>query len=344
VDFVLGRGLQLVGRVLDPQGRPAAGALVRSGKDEWPQEAVTDALGRYRLGGVARAEEVWVSAVHAWWSGEGTAVVPGESPTLRVGDLRLSPPDFPLRVRVVGPSGEPVPGARVRLVTGMPEMREGACVGWVGNSPDEVHCVRFTGATGEAWMDPPPPGSSRLQATTPGTGGAALDLRVEPGVELPSVRMVLRPEARIRGEVVDPRGQPLGSARVTGGALITLRSVGAEPDATATWIPRWYHSCDRDGRFDLRGLPARVPLVLVASAPYFHDARLALDGDASALRFVLEPKDENLLSEIEATRVALEEIRQAASGGQDESALEERFRRLREQLADLESRYRALPK
>ena len=126
------------GRVLDPDGKPVAGAeiFVRhntefgwSAVDPAPKGqkgrvAASDADGRFRFD-LDKASSDWPYGDEpAWHQAQIAAVVPGlamawvEAGSLLKGDeatLRLVRDDVPIRGRVVDPQGRPIAGATVRL-------------------------------------------------------------------------------------------------------------------------------------------------------------------------------------------------------------------------------------
>ncbi len=126
------------GRVLDPDGKPVAGAeiFVRhntefgwSAVDQEPEGqkrrvTVTDADGRFRLD-LDKASSDWPYGDEpAWHGAKIAAVAPGlavawvDAGSLLKGDeatLSLVRDDVPIRGRVVDPQGRPIAGATVRL-------------------------------------------------------------------------------------------------------------------------------------------------------------------------------------------------------------------------------------
>ncbi len=125
-----GEGVTVAGRVLDPDGKPTAGAHISWGQGERPADkapqppyarrAVTGADGRFRFTAPAadfvgeRRERLQVVADAV---GFGPGWVEGLT-TADAGDLtlRLVKDDVPLRGRVFDLEGRPVPGAVVRVL------------------------------------------------------------------------------------------------------------------------------------------------------------------------------------------------------------------------------------
>jgi RNA polymerase sigma factor (sigma-70 family) len=130
--------LPVRGRVLDPNGRPVAGAeiFVRHNtefgwsavdpapKGEQGRAAVADSEGRFHFD-LDKASSDWPYGDEpAWHKAQIAAVMPGfavawvEAGSLPKGDdtvLRLVRDDVPIRGRVVDPQGRPIAGATVRL-------------------------------------------------------------------------------------------------------------------------------------------------------------------------------------------------------------------------------------
>jgi hypothetical protein len=122
--FALFPAGQVVGRVLDDVGRAVAGALVRVrypgeirrvvyGQEEG--NVHSDDFGYFRLPFVARGQPFVIEAVTEdrlpAFSDAATIIEPSMAEIV----VRLERPGERVRVRVLGPGGEPVPGAVVRL-------------------------------------------------------------------------------------------------------------------------------------------------------------------------------------------------------------------------------------
>ena len=105
----LQRGLTVTGRVIDKDGLPIAGALLRTKFFNALREAKTDANGEYRLtGGAPAMAKIVVSA-------QGRATDMKElriGPDLEPVDFRMQP-GGKVRIRVLDENGKPVPKARI---------------------------------------------------------------------------------------------------------------------------------------------------------------------------------------------------------------------------------------
>lgn len=99
----------VLGRVLLPGGRPAAGAEVSIPGEE-DVTAISGGDGAYRLDGIEPGERILVATHPGHEASRNLRVAPGEN---RV-DLTLEPDGLrEVRGRVLGPEGEPVAGAEV---------------------------------------------------------------------------------------------------------------------------------------------------------------------------------------------------------------------------------------
>jgi hypothetical protein len=108
-ETVLYRGISVIGRVMDSQGRPIAGASVRLGQHFWSPAITSDADGRFRFRNLT-ATDTFVTVQAAGHAPEARSV--------RVRD-RLAPIEFRLgpgrriRGKVVDLQGRPLAGASV---------------------------------------------------------------------------------------------------------------------------------------------------------------------------------------------------------------------------------------
>ncbi len=135
--------------------------------------------------------------------------------------------------------------------------------------------------------------SQQIAARAPGYGAAARYLRIAEdgswklpactageesikGTGTPWVELALVPELRVRGSVVDERGQPLANARVSvEGFYHVLPSVAARDFAVA--------ASDEHGRFELAGLRSDVGHSLLVEAAGFAHELVELEADTTEL-------------------------------------------------------------
>lgn len=228
----LERGLSLRGRVWEADGRPAVGVSVTvrpAGEEslravaavlQRPLATTTDGYGQFSLTGL-RAGKVLVEAQ----SPEGgrdrvTVDLTGDAEV----ELRLAPPGV-LEVKVVGPQGEPIAGAKVELF-----------------APNADSSSRLTDGAGTARFEDVTPGTyfvsaaaegyaaSQEQATVSAQAPAAVTLKLARGGEVLGVVRGLSPQELARCQVwvrtsraqVSPRdgtfhlkGVPLGQQQLT---------------------------------------------------------------------------------------------------------------------------------
>ena len=157
-----GEWIEVRGRVVDPQGRPAAGAAVRTyyrGRDEVP-ETTTGPDGRFLLrvrpGGinsVLRSRDMysWVIA-SAPGFGPGWASAVREPGAPDEATVRLEVDGPPIEGRIVDLEGRPVAGARVR-VEHLWFAREAQPVGLARTGPGQRHRGPLAGPRSTAGVD-----------------------------------------------------------------------------------------------------------------------------------------------------------------------------------------------
>lgn len=258
------------GRVLDPQGRPAAGAAVLVisqspnpkglPRTEEPVEIKTDAEGRFRvpllalgrIGLAVRAQGFVPAAL------DGLTLAPGKG----VADLGTISLEAAARLagRVVDPSERPVSEAQIRI--------EG--------KPGGAEPQATTGPAGQFVLEGLRAGETlSLRVSRPGYAAVNLDPITLPAEE--PVTVVLRPAARVSGTVVDEDGSP-----VAGASLLLTRDSRVLGAATA----------DAGGRFAVEGVEPAT-LTLTAMAPGFlpsvqSDLDVPQGGELADLEVILE--------------------------------------------------------
>ncbi|MBL8800613.1 MAG: hypothetical protein JNN27_01345 [Planctomycetes bacterium] len=224
IEFRVGAGTAVAGRVLDPSGRGVSNAWIWiDGYDGWTAFAECDSAGRYRIDHVSPGSSLIATAPELAPS-EATEV-----PDFRVNELEH---DFKLRgaaARVLGQildrDDQPVPGAAVTLC-----LDGSGC--WRTTSDDEGRFVHHSATPGEGWLNvwSPyfAPASKRIDVT--------LDRRNEHIVRLET-------GAELSG-VIELEGVPVEGARVMVGS--------GEPD----WNIWGLATTDASGHYRLSGLPS----------------------------------------------------------------------------------------
>jgi protocatechuate 3,4-dioxygenase beta subunit len=216
-----GARAELRGRVVDPDGEPVGDAFVVAARG--PAAALgdgdpvlTDVDGRFVLGGLVDAAHT----VRAYRRGGGEALVEGARPGADL-TLTISP-----TLEISGT----VAGADLFAVTVLDE----------GGRP--LRSERFDRTAGRWALDGLVAGRYVLRADAP--GGAAGLLPVDLVDARGDLRLELRPPGRVRGRVVDADHAPVADVQV---------HVLAPPGPFAPPAPQ---RSDRDGRFELTGVPA----------------------------------------------------------------------------------------
>lgn len=121
------------------------------------------------------------------------------------------------------------------------------------------------------------PGPLGVFAIAPGYGFGGQHLNISPGDTLPDLTIVLSPEDRISGRVLDPKGKPVEGARITRIALLAPSKVGI-PLAKLALLGFEEPVSARDGRFRVEGLPKGGTVALKTGHPDF--AQEGVDGIA----------------------------------------------------------------
>jgi Carboxypeptidase regulatory-like domain len=189
------------------------------------------------------------SQVHATLTEVPVRKAPGQT----VARVRLEVPDTAMRGEVVDEEGEPVVGARLRALG-------------PGTSPRAA-----SGEKGKFELRGLSPGEWTLEASADGRQSEPAVVRFEEGHPAEGLRLVLRPQLEMSGQVVGPAGQAIP------GALV-YASLDQEDRLLAGMMPR--STTDVSGVFRLR-LPAGTAGVrLLVLAPGFALRQLRADARA----------------------------------------------------------------
>jgi protocatechuate 3,4-dioxygenase beta subunit len=243
--LTLRKAIVLDGRVIDPEGKPVAGAKIVAGTlfrhmtdrlfthEEMkgmaePGAAVTDAEGRFRIGEILPGERFNLYVKRSGYVGAtlGGIRATGDRPLEVV--LR---PEATVAGRVLDEAGEPVPNATVRL---LPEVRR---IGF-----EDFQGTTSTGPDGRFLLRELDAGPVRLVAAAKGRGTAELDLTLGAGQELKDLAVTLRTEGpTLEGRVFDGRGLPLAGASVSVLPVLPLPEGGSA-------------TTDENGSFRIEGL------------------------------------------------------------------------------------------
>jgi protocatechuate 3,4-dioxygenase beta subunit len=206
-------GTAIEGVVTDSAGSPVAGAEVIARSNEpvrsWFQEPeppspyLTGTDGRFRIVDLRRGDHVDLEIHHpAYAPAQALAV---EVPTPEPLHVELKPARS-LAGRVLGPRGEPVPGA---LLSRIEELRIG------GGSQGSAFTLGQTGADGTFRVTGLAPGTLNLEVSAGGyrtrrTGG----VQIPEDRDIEHFEVTLEPGVILAGRVLDSLGEPVGDASI----------------------------------------------------------------------------------------------------------------------------------
>jgi protocatechuate 3,4-dioxygenase beta subunit len=219
----------IAGRVLRPDGRPAAGAEVRAASRNHGASVVSDVKGRFTLGVPAGRYAVLAALSGAAAAAPSPVDVAAGAVTPGL-ELALGTA-AEVEGAVVDAAGAPRPGAAVELLA---------------HGTGEVIARATAGADGRFRVAGLAPAPYDLRASAPGATPAFLPgLSPRPGEPFPA-RVTLAGLGGVAGRVIDPAGRPLA------GVHVRLVSRG---DGLAGLAPRELRS-GFDGRFRFEGVEA----------------------------------------------------------------------------------------
>lgn len=234
---VLDSAVQLIGRVVDPEGVPLAGVRLRtvSRSERWGpprtglSDSVTDAEGRFALRDFRSGESVSIFTEHPGYADSRLSNV--EVPAPEPLEIVLQPA---ARIRgiVLDPQGRPVENAQIRA--------DRTAQSWGFGRPS----TNRTDSEGRFTVSDVEPGEITVMAWAEGyLRDAMVHLDVAPGGRIDGVEITLHPGATVSGQVTGPDGEPLIQARVHLVRQDSPRSPGDGMELT-----------DGDGRYRLDGI------------------------------------------------------------------------------------------
>lgn len=188
---------------------------------------LTDARGEFVLGFEGPAWRFYLAARRRGFRRTGRFVSLPRAPFLEPVGVLLLVPDAPVRGRCVDWDKRPIAGAEIRA------FQEHEPAPW--NSP-----VTRSGDDGSFCLEQCPEGDFVVTATRE---GRVPTFHRRGAADTDELELLLAPEVRLPGKVVDDAGAPVAGARV---------SVRENVDFTP--IPPSAATTDSDGRFELRGL------------------------------------------------------------------------------------------
>lgn len=260
--LVLQSGKEIDG-VLRKRGKAVAGGVVHiGGPGMFPQRAQTaERNGRFRIGGLQLGMY------------ELIAVAPGLSSGF-VDHIHLDS-DTKEDAHTVDLDMKPAPVVTLRFRGRRSSSEVESGVVTIASRPAHVLALNALIHDGEATIDFLPPGEYWIRVRTPGfmphegrfwvtKDGGEIELHLKRG-------------ASIEGEVLDQANNPIRGARVR--AVVETESGGhydlnngvfevfhrlARPDGTPFWWPTSSYSTDRQGRFEISGVPEGEVTLVVA--------------------------------------------------------------------------------
>ncbi|MHC4820660.1 MAG: carboxypeptidase regulatory-like domain-containing protein, partial [Planctomycetota bacterium] len=247
-------GAMLTGRVKGPDGHPLEGATVRhvpkgDGNDwslRWrlgrATPTMTDAEGVFKVTNVETGALIVQFAHPKFLSSSRNDVTAEEGGSVDL-DAQLEAGKT-LEGKVVGPDGQPFPGARIDI-NRQGDLPSGADPYY--QAPDDLS----TAADGTFSVEGVMPGSYRLMATADGAADSE-PVTVDAGGQ--PVTLQLATAYSISGKVVSRDGQPVGNARVT--AMLKKGDVEEQVQSTNT---------NREGAFILEDVPGGTYTVKAAA-------------------------------------------------------------------------------
>jgi protocatechuate 3,4-dioxygenase beta subunit len=264
-DLSLFPGASLYGFVLDPYGRPVAGAVVRAEAEytgAGQEGERTDATGRFELIGIAVGDYTLIARHPDFAPGVTTSVAIERGADTRV-DVTLAR-GVPVTGRLLGADDAPVAGSLT-----VQELNGRA----VGRSLAEVLRAE-TGADGRFRLEKLPPGSHALGAVAAGYARTRVDFDVGARAAVVDVGdVLLETGLSIPGRVSDASGGPIPDAEITafgprGSGMVEARS-------------------GPDGRFLLAGLVQATYWVRVGASGFGQIQRSVAVGE-EGVEFVLQ--------------------------------------------------------
>ncbi len=270
-------GLQIEGLVMGSQGRPIAGAEVaafqgyapRGPTGEGSRTAITDAGGRFRIGGLPDGRVEVTAAADGYAESHLKGVDPSADDMLEIELNRGAT----LTGRVVDSRGDPV-AATITLFNAEP--------GPFATSGASVHPGVQTDAEGRFRFDLLRPGTWRASvfAFTGGGSTESTPIHLRTGEVREIELLVANYDGQVVGVVTDQLGNPLEQTEVT----ITTFGGGSQPGSS------WTTPVDPRGRFELQPVPTGNARI-VASHPEYRETErdITIDPGTNEVSLVLEP-------------------------------------------------------
>lgn len=377
LNLVMRPAASVAGRVLGPDERPVAGASVsavpvkeRQGMDfdgmfAGPPSSITLADGTFLIDGVAAGGKVrLVARREGFVDGGSKPFDVGRDAVTTAADVHLLA-GATQEVRVEGPDGQPLGGARVRAEVARSDGVEGGRMEDLMERSSGLHDHR-TGPGGTVEIPLLPPGKLTLRVSAAGhaPGGARATIGADGGARAPIV-VRLKAGITLEGIVLDADGKPVEGARVQ---VLNLEPAGPRPvpfapsdsddppnegtaEATASapgggapseeeWANEWDRSrrttTDAKGEWRVADLPdRRYRLRATADGYRMNTQDLGSERRGIQLRLTAQPAAAK--ERIEAIDKELQSIyqRMGSAKGAEQQQLMERMQALQKERNDL---------
>lgn len=246
VTATLARVVPVAGRVVDPRGRPVAGAVVWPGHSpgDWTG---SDAVGRFELE-VPMRERVRVQA-HAAEFLPGSVIFKADPDAPPAITVELAPADAAAG-RVVDEAGRPLAGVRLTAIARAPQNRPRAV------RVDAADARTVSDAEGRFELRGLSPETAYdVRAARPGFAGAATGLAAGRRRQVPEI--TLRRGRTAYGAVVDAADRPIAGVEVRVEAADPPAAPGPDRPADEDGAADPFTGVSgADGRFELKRLPA----------------------------------------------------------------------------------------
>ena len=331
-DVTLDRAASIVGRVVDPTGRPLAGVRVKPAAEGGlavlqmlggSRDSITNIDGRYVLGGAAPGQSTRVMARHPGFLDSRTDPFDTQAGgATQAPDLVLVRGSS-IEVRVESDDGAATARARV-------EVDASSEVAWDPMSGFREFADVVTRADGTVRVEDVPDGKVTLTASKKGHAPTRTQLTVDRKAKdgAHAVTLRLRRAVVLRGRVLDGDDRPVKGASVE----TAVSRDGGDGEGEA-WIPYRTTETDAEGRFEIPDLPD-VPMTVRVAAEGHRGAEVPTVPSRGDVDVRLQAIDPEVVAQLAAVDAELQKIYAAFAQVKDDAertALIQRMQALQEQ-------------
>jgi protocatechuate 3,4-dioxygenase beta subunit len=246
--------LSIALRIVDADGNPAGGAEAEIDRGLDALRVAADGEGALRVSGLATG----IYDLRARHGKQAGALRFELRKTTDLGTLKLSA-TVAVRGRVLGPRGEPLPGARVEACGAAESMGLDMTAAIRSMAqPDEVLARARSGDDGAYELALPEGGTYALRATAEGFAQQGEPAR-RYAADTDGIDFWLMPGALLQGHVVDARQSPVAGARVL---VVDPMSLFGKR------MPKAETAAGADGAFSMVVQPAQQSMLIVRAAGY----------------------------------------------------------------------------